>query len=125
MTIAHAPGKIILVGEHAVVYGRPAIAVPVTQIQARVTVEEGEKEQGIVILAKDLGRVFPVGQRESKSAASPLQATIVNVLTFKASSYMLCNLSNKPISDNRYIFDSSSPNCCQSVVNHRPAMKWK
>jgi len=41
MSTASAPGKIILFGEHAVVYGRPALAVPVTQVHATVTVEAG------------------------------------------------------------------------------------
>lgn len=44
MTTASAPAKIILFGEHAVVYGRPAIAVPVEQRRATVHVTDGERD---------------------------------------------------------------------------------
>ena len=58
LTVAHAPGKVILFGEHAVVYGRPAVAVPVLDVQATAVVEDALPGSGITIVAKNLLHTF-------------------------------------------------------------------
>jgi mevalonate kinase len=54
VTVATAPGKIILLGEHAVVYGRPAIAAPVWQTVATATVADLTAGSGCLIVARDI-----------------------------------------------------------------------
>ena len=77
MTVAYAPGKVILFGEHAVVYSQPAIAVPVTQVQAKATVEAGSEGQGITIVAEDLEQSYSLDQAPPNDA---LRAIVVSTL---------------------------------------------
>ncbi len=60
MVTVTAPGKVILAGEHAVVYGRPAIAAPVWQTVATATLEAAAPGAGCTIFASDLGQVLRV-----------------------------------------------------------------
>lgn len=49
-----APGKSILFGEHAVVYGFPAIAVPLSSISLKVTIQPLPVDNKIIIDNRDL-----------------------------------------------------------------------
>ncbi len=62
MSQASAPGKVILLGEHAVVYGRPAIAVPVAQVRATATVEPVPPGSGLTLVASDLDRTVHLAE---------------------------------------------------------------
>lgn len=80
MTTASAAGKIILLGEHAVVYGRPAIAAPVSDVRAVAEVETLPNGQRIVIEARDLGCSYLLDDGHEADDALPLQITVRNTL---------------------------------------------
>ena len=77
MIKASAPGKIILFGEHAVVYGRPAIAAPVSQVRATAVVVPNQGE-GVRIIAPDLDTDFLLDEADQSDA---LVATMRQIQT--------------------------------------------
>ncbi|HEX5691269.1 MAG TPA: mevalonate kinase, partial [Roseiflexaceae bacterium] len=62
MSEASAPGKIILCGEHAVVYGRPAVALPLADLRARATVSHAPRGSGIAISAPQIDQHWTLAE---------------------------------------------------------------
>jgi len=80
VTKASAAGKVILLGEHAVVYGRPAIAVPVSDVRATAEVTRLAGDVGVLIVAEDLGQSYRLDEPCETDAARALGATVRNTL---------------------------------------------
>ena len=78
MTSASAPGKVILFGEHAVVYGRPALAVPVTQVETVVEITDSLRA-GIKVEAPDVGLN---GELRALPLHHPLRSAVENVFQY-------------------------------------------
>lgn len=72
--IHSAPAKVILFGEHAVVYGQPAIAVPVSSVRAYAEVQPGH---GLRIHAADLGETLTVDLESELEHALAIMARLV------------------------------------------------
>jgi mevalonate kinase len=68
MVEASAPAKIILVGEHAVVYGQPAIAIPVSSLRAAASVQPNDGG-GLRIVASDLNTTFMLDEQPENPLA--------------------------------------------------------
>ena len=79
MTRAHAsaPGKIILFGEHAVVHGQPAIAVPLSAVNVTVEAEPAQSGAGLTI-------TLPASDRVLSFRTTPPDDPLYNALILPA-----------------------------------------
>ncbi len=85
MTLASASGKAILFGEHAVVYGQPAIAVPLSQIRTTVQVESLDPgTTGVLIDAPDISQSYWLHEADGENPLASAVSLTLEELSVEA-----------------------------------------
>jgi len=73
-----APAKIILFGEHAVVYGVPAIAIPISSLRAYATIEVSSEPLTIITSGLKIGeRAIPVDLEDNLNPLIKMAALVL------------------------------------------------
>lgn len=76
---ASAPGKVILCGEHAVVYGQPAIALPLSDVRAVAQVEGAPPSMGIEVVAPDVSEQWQLTPEQQHPLALLIRLTLARL----------------------------------------------
>lgn len=91
-----APGKVILCGEHSVVYHRPAIAVPVSAMRAHARIEPAE-QPGLRIMARDLRQTILLAKAAPQNPLAKIARLVLEHLDADEPDATLTLQSDLPI----------------------------
>lgn len=111
-----APAKIILLGEHAVVYDQPAIAIPVSQIRAYATIKQSDH---FAVVAENTGEKFDLKilDQQVNTALSLIVRSTLEFLGKGAPNVTISITSDIPIASGLGSGAAVSAVVCKSIAH--------